>query len=136
MGFNDESHKTPLHLAAEKASSKHVEALAKRMSEVNARDDLGRTPLHSAARKGQRQEIYILEYSFYLHSYRFFFPLWVEAIFATYLNAESTVDKDVLTANHSELSKRRNSNLTFCATINSSFCLERIIKIDHDYSNR
>ena len=72
MCFNDESNKTPLHLAAEKASSKHVEALAKRMSEVNARDDLGRTPLHSAARKGQRQEIYSRIFFFFLHIYRCF----------------------------------------------------------------
>ena len=72
MGFNDESNKTPLHLAAEKASSKHVEALAKRMSEVNARDDLGRTPLHSAARKEQRQEIYARIFFFFLYSYRCF----------------------------------------------------------------
>ena len=52
--FQDEHHKTPLHIAAEEASSKHVEALAKRMPGIQARDEQGRTPLHSAARKGQR----------------------------------------------------------------------------------
>ena len=72
MRFNDESNKTPLHLAAEKASPKHVEALAKRMSEINARDDLGRTPLHRAARKGQRQEIYSKYSVSFLHRYRCF----------------------------------------------------------------
>ena len=92
MCFNDESNKTPLHLAAEKASSKHVEALAKRMSEVNARDDLGRTPLHSAARKGQRQEIYSRIFSFFFTVIAVF-PLWVKVIFATCLDAESTVDQ-------------------------------------------
>ena len=91
MRFNDESNKTPLHLAAEKASSKHVEALAKRMSEINARDDLGRTPLHSAARKGQRQEIY--SRIFFFPTVIAVFPLWVKAIFATCLDAESTVDQ-------------------------------------------
>lgn len=55
MSFQDEHHKTPLHLAAERSSSKHVEALAKHLSKLNARDDKGRTPLHSAARKGQRK---------------------------------------------------------------------------------
>ena len=92
MGFNDESQKTPLHLAAEKASSKHVEALAKRMSEINARDDLGRTPLHSAARKGQRQEIYSRIFFFFFTGIAVF-PLWVKVIFATCLDAESTVDQ-------------------------------------------
>ena len=92
MGFNDESNKTPLHLAAEKASSKHVEALAKRMSEINARDDLGRTPLHSAAMKGQRQEIYSRIF-FFFFTVTAVFPLWVKAIFATCLDAESTVDQ-------------------------------------------
>jgi len=92
LGFNDESNKTPLHLAAEKASSKHVEALAKRMSEVNARDDLGRTPLHSAARKGQRQEIYSRIF-FFFFTVIAVFPLWVKVIFATCLEEESTVDQ-------------------------------------------
>ena len=54
VSFQDEHHKTPLHLAAEKGSSKHVELLARHMSKLDARDDKGRTPLHSAARKGQR----------------------------------------------------------------------------------
>ena len=76
MRFNDESNKTPLHLAAEKASSKHVEALAKRMSEVNARDDLGRTPLHSAARKGQRQEIYSRIFCFFSSQVSLIFHYW------------------------------------------------------------
>ncbi|XP_068755474.1 transient receptor potential cation channel subfamily A member 1-like [Montipora capricornis] len=53
--FQDEHHKTPLHLAAEMGSSKHVEALAKHTRKMNARDEKGRTPLHSAARKGQRK---------------------------------------------------------------------------------
>ena len=92
MRFNDESNKTPLHLAAEKASSKHVEALAKRMSEVNARDDLGRTPLHSAARKGQRQEIYSRIF-FFFFTVVAVFPLWMKVIFATCLRAETTVDQ-------------------------------------------
>ena len=52
--MRDENQKTPLHQAAELSSSKHVEALAKRMSNVNARDELGRTPLHSAAKTGHR----------------------------------------------------------------------------------
>ena len=91
MGVNDESNKTPLHLAAEKASSKHVEALAKRMSGINGRDDLGRTPLHSAARKGQRQEIYSRIF-FFFYTVIAVFP-WVKAIFATCLDAESTVDQ-------------------------------------------
>ena len=92
MGFSDESQKTPLHHAAEKASSKHVEVLAKHMSEINARDELGRTPLHSAAMKGQRQEIYSRIF-FYFFTVIAVFPLWVKAIFATCLDTESTVDQ-------------------------------------------
>ena len=52
--FQDEQHKTPLHLAAEMGSSKNVEALAKYTNKINSRDERGRTALHSAARKGQR----------------------------------------------------------------------------------
>ncbi|XP_068698482.1 transient receptor potential cation channel subfamily A member 1-like isoform X2 [Montipora foliosa] len=55
VSFQDEHHKTPLHIAAEMGSSKHVESLAKHTNKLNSRDEKGRTPLHGAARKGQRK---------------------------------------------------------------------------------
>ena len=113
MGVNDESNKTPLHLAAEKASSKHVEALAKRMSGINGRDDLGRTPLHSAARKGQRQEIYSRIFFFFLHSYRCFSMGESDLCYLFGCRVDRRSKMSSQASNYSDV-KLRNSNLTFC----------------------
>lgn len=52
--FQDMSQQTPLHLAAQRGRSTHVEALGKAMSGINERDDRGMTPIHLAAMKGNR----------------------------------------------------------------------------------
>ena len=59
--------------------------------------------------------------------------IWVETIIVTFLDAVATVD--VLTASYNDVLKTcRNSKCIFCMTINLSSQLERINKLERDYS--
>ena len=75
----------------------------------------------------------MLEYSFFfLHSYRCFSIMGESDL--CYLFGCRVDRRSKMSSQHN--TQLGNSNLKFCATIKSSFCFERITKIDHDYSNR